>query len=628
MEEVKPKFSDLRELAEGKAKEEGDRVYIAYYDREITFRDFDKVTSKLANGLKKLGVKKGDIIYILQNNSIDFMICVFGITKLGAIASPLNSWLKAEEIKYQLNDSKGEYIIVESEFIPMLESIKPELRYLRTIIEIGDKAKEVSFNRLIDESSEELEPVDINKDDLAFLFYTGGTTGIPKGVMLTHWNVLFSCESIRATLEREDEVKEEVCVLIFLPLFHVNAMMSLIISLYRGVKVALLKKFSVREFGPTVEKHKCTFFSGVPRVYKILLQAKDVVKKYDLSSLEYGIVGAAPMPPETIREFEKEFGIEVLEGYGLTEGTVASTLHRRGERKIGSIGPALPGQEIKIVDDKSRELPPGQVGHIIVKGENVMVGYLGKEDETCKTIKDGWLWTGDIGYKDEEGYFYIVDRSKDMIIKGGENIYPKEIEDVISQHPKVHDAAVVGVPDEMYGEEVKAFIVPKIGEKITKEEIQELCKNKLADLKVPKYVEFVAGLPATAVGKTLKRLLREGKGIISLEEVERGEELNLDVIFQMIPARFNPQKAGDWKAKIQYEIYGKSGGAWTLVVESGKMEVKKGPVPDPTCKIKMYDQVFKKLVTREIDPITAMNTGLMQMEGNESDVAMLGEVLG
>ena len=624
------KYQNLREMVEARARESRDEVYIAFYGREITFGAFDEDANRFANGLKRLGVGKGDIVYVYMNNCPEFLVAAVGAAKMGAIAAPINNWLKAEEIKFQLNDSKGKAMALESSYRPVVDSIKAECPHLDHIIELGDSPAEGnhSWAEMLEASPAALDPAEIGRDDIAFIFYTAGTTGTPKGAQLTHWNVAFEIAGIREAMEEADEEDKGHVALIFLPFFHVNAMMSMMASIYRGLKTAVLKKFSVREFGPAVAEHGCSFFSAVPKIYKILLEARDVVRAHDLSSLKYGVCGAAPMPVETIRRFEEVYGVEILEGYGLTEGTVASTLHRRGGmKKIGSIGPALPGQDVRIFDEENNELPSGEVGEIVVRGDNVMVGYLERPEENARTLRGGWLHTGDRGYVDEDGFFFIVDREKDMIIKGGENIYPKEIENVLSSHPAVHDVAVIGVPDEMSGEEVKAFVVPHIGVKVTEEEIIDFCKERMADFKVPKFVDFVIGLPASAIGKVLKRKLREGDGITRLADIDSGEKLDLNVIFQMMPHRINSEKAGAWSASIRYELFGPSGGSWTMIIEEGSGRVEAESTVEPTAVVKMYDQTFMNLVTKQIDAVTAMNSGLMQISGNEADVAMLGEVM-
>ncbi|MFO8057196.1 MAG: long-chain-fatty-acid--CoA ligase, partial [bacterium] len=622
---------NLREMLEQRVAETPDWVYLAFYGEHITYKEFDERVNRLANALIKLGVKKGQVVYVYLNNRPEHLVACFACLKIGAVAGPVNVQLRPEELLYQVNDSQGVAIITESALINVVAAVRDRFEHVKNVIEIGDEVSEgnLKYEDLVKEESAELEPVDISEDDLSFIFYTSGTTGKPKGALLTHGNVVHTMRGLRNALTAEGEDDESIqrVALIFLPLFHVNAMMSLISAVNRGLKVALLKKFSVKEFGPTVEAERPEFFSAVPKVYKILLEAKDTVKQHDLSSLRFGICGAAPMPVETINQFEKEFGIEILEGYGLTEATVASTLHRRGgKKKVGSIGQALEGQEVAIMDPEGNLLGPGEVGEIVIRGPSVMQQYYGKDEETKETLKDGWLHTGDMGKMDEDGFFFVVDREKDMIIKGGENIYPKEIEDVISQIPNVHDVAVIGVPDEMSGEDVKAFVVPKIGTELSEDEILEHCENNLAEFKVPKEVEFVLGIPASAIGKALKRKLRDGEGIFRMDE--KVDEVPLDFVWKAMAGRFNPEKAGNWKAKVAYEIYGKTSGAATFVIDNGLIEIKQGKEPDATAVVKMTDVALKKLIEGKIDAMTGINMGMIQVEGSEADVAMFGESMG
>ncbi len=622
---------NIREMIEDRARTDKDKVFIAYYGQELTFGEFDEQSNRFANALSSLGIKTGDVVYVHLINRPEHMVASLGAIKTGAITGPINVQLKADELVYQMNDSKGKILVTEAGFLPMIREIRPQLTHLEKVIVLGEVSGDdcLSFSDLLEKNSPEPSTVEIEPEDLSFIFYTSGTTGKPKGALLNHRNVLILMAGIKLALARpEDETGSPSPALIFLPMFHVNAMMSLISALNRGMKTALLKKFSVREFGPSVEEHRPEFFSAVPKIYKILIEAQDTVKQNDLSSLKFAACGAAPMPVETIKEFEEVFGIEILEGYGLTEATVASTLHRLGEKKkIGSIGPAMPGQEVAIMDPEGKLLSPNETGEIVIRGPSVMVGYYGKEEATASTLKGGWLHTGDIGYVDDEGFFFIVDREKDMIIKGGENIYPKEIEDVISRHPRVHDVAVIGIPDKISGEEVKAFIVPRIGSEVAKEEIMDICSTELADYKVPKEIEFILGIPVSAVGKTLKRKLRDGEGIFRMEQL--ADTLDLNVIFQMMAARFNPKKAGKWNAIIRYEIFGTTEGMHTLKITDGTLEVIPGTTPEPpTAIVRMADQVFKMVLEGKIDGITAINSGMMQIEGSEADVAMFGESMG
>jgi len=280
--------------------------------------------------------------------------------------------------------------------------------------------------------------------------------------------------------------------------------------IYRGIAATLRKGFSAMEFGEVVEQYRPSFFSAVPAVYNILLQMKDDFAGHDLSSLEYGICGAAPMPVALFEAFEEAFDITVIEGYGLTEGTVASTMNpREGVRKVGSIGKALPGQEVRVMDDDGSLLGPGEVGEIVIRGDNVMLGYLRKPLETAESLGDGWLHTGDVGTVDEDGYFFIVDRKKDLIIRGGENVYPVEVDAVLFEHDAVLEAAVIGVPDEVMGEEVKAFLVACPGKEIDVDDVRAFCEERLARYKVPRYYEVIDALPKNVIGKTLRKELRE-----------------------------------------------------------------------------------------------------------------------
>jgi len=625
--------SNLREMLESRAARTPDWAYIAYYGKYLTFKQFDEQVSRLANALLRLGVTKGDVVYVHLVNRPEQVIACFAALKIGAIAGPVNFQLTSDELLYQVNDSRGVVLITESALAGVPASVRDKFAKVKHVIEVGDEVREGSlrYADLVEKQSPEVAPIDILPDDLAFIFYTSGTTGKPKGALLTHGNVAETVEALAKAIRGEEAGKAEDEVqnsaLIFLPLFHVNAQMSLVGALNRGSKVALLRKFSVREFGPVVEQEKPEFFSAVPKVYKILLEARDTVLKHDLSSLKFAVCGAAPMPVGTIREFERVYGIEILEGYGLTEATVASTMHRRGGvKKIGSIGQALENQEVAIMSPEGRLLGEGEEGEIVIRGVSVMRGYFGKEEETKKTLRDGWLHTGDIGKMDRDGFFYIVDREKDLIIRGGENIYPKEIENVISQVGGVHDVAVVGVPDELSGEEVKAFVVPRIGHHVEVKTIIEHCKKSLADYKVPREVELVLGIPTSAIGKSLKRLLRQGEGIFRMDE--KVDPIPLDFVWKAMAGRFNPNKAGSWKAKVTYEIFGNTSGAATFVIENGKIEIKEGRDPEATAVVKMTDIALHKLIGAKIDALTAMNSGMIQVDGSEADVAMFGEVMG
>jgi acyl-CoA synthetase (AMP-forming)/AMP-acid ligase II len=364
----------------------------------------------------------------------------------------------------------------------------------------------VSFESLLDDAVD-AQAAQVGDNEPRFIFYTSGTTGEPKGVLLSHKNVVADIEGFQDLLG----LPEFCRIMVFLPLFHVNAMLTSYSSLFKGHAIVLRKKFSAQEFWPAVEKYKVNFFSAVPAVYHILL--KDPGRaSYDTSSLMFGICGAAPMPVETFNEFERVFKIPIIEGYGLTEVTCVSTVNPRvGVRKVGSIGLPINGQEIKIVDEDNRELPTGQPGEIVIRGDAVMLGYYNRPKETAATIDAaGFLHTGDVGYRDADGYIFIVDRIKEMVIRGGENIYPKEIDNALAFHPTVSEAACVGVPDKDLGEEVKAFVILKEGQSATADELRAFLAQRLADFKIPRYFEFLdRDFPRNPVGKILKKVLKK-----------------------------------------------------------------------------------------------------------------------
>jgi long-chain acyl-CoA synthetase len=344
------------------------------------------------------------------------------------------------------------------------------------------------------------------EDSVVAIVYTSGTTGKPKGVMLTNSNYCHNSADAAAALQMGRE-ERAMCIL---PLFHVNGQVATILApLQAGASLILTEGFSPKTFFANLSRYRATLFSGVPTIYSILLHLPDRAN-YDLSSLRLCICGAAPMPVELFQRFETAFNTIIIEGYGLSEGTCVSTLNPvNGERKIGAIGLALSQQEVKIFDEQDHELPPGQIGEIVVRGPNVMLGYYKNETASAETLRNGWLHTGDLGKKDEQGYFYIVGRKKEMIIRGGENIYPKEIEELLYQHPAIKEAAVIGMPDPIWGEEVAAAIILKDSAQASGDDIIGYCREHLADYKCPRSVFFRNEFPKTATGKIQKTKLVE-----------------------------------------------------------------------------------------------------------------------
>ncbi len=503
---------NLRELVKTQAEKYKDKPFLYWDDITVSYAQLDELTNKVANFLYDLGIRKGDKVSVYLPNMPQFVYLYLGIPKIGAITGPVNALFKPREVKFVVGHSEAKAIVTIPQFLEIINQIKGELPNLKHIIVIGEPVEgTLNFNELMEKTSSDAPPeVEIDeKEDPAAILYTSGTTGFPKGVLQTHYNIRRNAEMIKDFMD----AKEHYRFMLILPLFHVNAQIVTIMGpLTIGASCILTRGFSAKTHWETVAKYKASTFSCVPTVLSVLLKMPH--ENLDLSSLEFVICGAAPLPVEVFKAFEEKFDCKVIEGYGLTEGTCASSVNplpteTEDRRKIGSIGLALPGNEMKIVDSQGNDLPPNTKGEIVIRGDNIMKEYFKNPEANAETLKGDWLYTGDIGHMDEDGFFYITDRKKDMIIRGGENIYPREIEEVLYSHPAVSLGTVIGVRDEIYGELPKAFIVLKEGQSATEEEIIEYCKKHLADFKVPKYVEFRDSLPQTPTGKIMKQPLRE-----------------------------------------------------------------------------------------------------------------------
>ncbi len=590
----------------------GSAPYLRFYEETLTFADFGRRVDILANKLATLGFQRGDFIHVLVQNSPETLISYFAIQKIGAVAGPINGWWKGPEIEYLLNDSQGVGLIIEDQYVPILKEIRDRCPHLKTVIEVGKDPQpgHIPFASLLEDPDATPVTCPCEANDTAYIFYTSGTTGNPKGVLLSHRNVIADVEGVTEALHLE----AGQTVLCFLPLFHVNAMLTCTFSLGAGITVVLRRAFSASEFWEVVDRYKVNFWSAVPAVYQILLSDPSR-QKYDLSSLKFGICGAAPLTQETFTKFQETFNIPIVEGYGLTEATCVSTLNPRdGVRKVGSIGLALPGQQVLIVDEEGRELPPGQAGEIVISGDVVMKGYFNRPEETAATIVNGFLHTGDVGYKDEDGYIFIVDRIKDMIIRGGENIYPKEIDNLLATHPKIQEAATVGVPDPTMGEEVKVF-VKALDDSLTEEEVIEYCKQHLAKFKVPKYVEILEDdFPRSPIGKVLKKELRKW-GLTPRPKKAKGPEVTVSDIFGTMEARVNPEGVQGITANYGYIITGSGGGEWTVCVADGKVKVLEGlHNPNVTTTVSAKDWI--DLTLGKLDGMTAFTSGRLKVEGD------------
>ncbi|RWR05176.1 long-chain-fatty-acid--CoA ligase [Siminovitchia fortis] len=518
------------------AKKYPDKTAIHFMGKELTYRELYESSLKLANYLRSLDIRKGDRVAIMLPNSPQAVISYYGILYAGAIVVQTNPLYTERELEYQMKDSGAKAIVGLDLLYPrimkvmgntdlehvIVTAVKDYLPFPKNVIypfiqkrdsgivvKVKHEGNQHLFKEIMNGASPDEVPIEFDFDnDLALLQYTGGTTGNPKGVMLTHKNLIANATACDAWLYKMKKREEKILGL--LPLFHVYGMTTvLILGVMQGYKIILLPKFDAKNTLKTIHKQKPTLFPGAPTIYIGLLNHPDF-KKYDLSSIESCISGSAPLPVEVQEKFEKATGGKLVEGYGLTETspvTHANFLWDR-ERVKGSIGIPWPDTDAMIVSLENGEpLPPGEVGEIAVKGPQVMKGYWNMPEETEKTMKDGWLLTGDLGYMDEKGYFYVVDRKKDMIIAGGFNIYPREIEEVLYEHPSVQEVVVAGVPDAYRGETVKAYVVLKEGASVTEQQLDEFARKHLAAFKVPRIYEFRDELPKTAVGKVLRRNL-------------------------------------------------------------------------------------------------------------------------
>ena len=476
--------------------------------RRFTFAEFDRAVNRATLLLKSHGIAKGDAVSLLMPNSAEYVIAYFACWKLGAIAGPINSLLKAHEIEFVISDSEAKALLVHSDFLPAIESIRKGLPTLQAVIEFDNEAtatKDFKDDFSIS-SSTDLSVSDINLDSEAIIIYTSGTTGKPKGCLLTHGNLIANARQISQWLGFTEDDR----LLSVMPLFHMNAVsVTTMAALYAGGSTVVSPKFSASRFWQIISDFQVTSFGSVATMLSMLLSTypEGVPKDLKTDQLRFAMCGSAPVPAEVLKRFEETFNCLVIEGYGLSESTCRSTFNPPDERRrAGSCGLAI-GNEMKVVNEEDREVANGELGEIVLRGENILKGYYKNEDATASAFRNGWFHTGDIGYRDSDGFFYIVDRKSDMIIRGGENIYPREIDEVLYQHPAIASAATIGVPDSLYGEEVAAFIVLKDGILLSADEIISYCQERLADYKCPKTVRFVGEIPKGPTGKLLKREL-------------------------------------------------------------------------------------------------------------------------
>jgi long-chain acyl-CoA synthetase len=509
-------FDSVAEMFTARAGEIPHKPFVLYYDQVITYAQVNRRSNRVAGYLREMGVKKGDVVSVMVLNAPEVYYTMFGVQKLGAVAGAVNYMLKGPEIAHVLDDSKPKVAFVGSEFMRdfaagyRMASHRPAVVEVYTGLDHGENIAGLKLADILDSYPAEEALVPLAPDDPYLLLYSSGTTGKPKGILLTNRGQLSICKNMAAM----GGFNKDDIMMIVLPMFHTNPLCIWTYPMaYLGATLCIRKTFSPQDFWPSILKYGVTIIMGVPTMYNYVCNIADPAS-IDRSRLKlrYAFCGAAPLPIELIGAFKEKFGVQVIEGYGLTEATGVSTSSFGIPLKWGSIGIPYPEQQVEIMDDHNKVLPVGEKGEICIKGDAVMRGYLNNPEATAETIKDGWLHTGDMGYVDEEGYFFVAGRKKEMINRGGENIYPREIESVLEGHPAVDQVAVVGIPDQSLGERVKACIILREQGSLTAEEVRAFLADRLAKYKIPEVVEFMTAFPLNPTGKVLKGELKKIRG--------------------------------------------------------------------------------------------------------------------
>lgn len=507
-------FESVAQMLTVRSNETPDALHVCYYDQRLTYKDTNDRANKVANFLKAKGVKKGDVVSVMVLNAPEIYYAMWGAQKLGAIALAMNCSLKGKEIAYGLNDARPKVSFVGSEFMAEfakgidLADIKPFVVEIETEAKHDIKTAQARFSDIMNGYPDTESLIEQNLDDPFLLLYSSGTTGEPKGILLSNRAQLFQCKNFN----QHGYIKGDDVMLLILPMFHTNPLCVFTYPFsYAGQTLCIRKKFSPNDFWPTVMQYGITVVMGVPTMFDYIINKVDpnLVDPCKLR-LRYAFTGGAPLSLATRHAFKKLYNIDFLVGYGLTEGCGGNTTEPAlGHYKEGSCGMVHPGEEMEIMDEDNNILPNNLDGEICIKGDCVMMGYLNKPGQYAEAMRGGYLHTGDIGYFDDEGYLFVTDRKGDMIVRGGENIYPRQIEIALEEHPLISEVAVIGIPDVCLGQRVKAYIVLKEKGSVTAEGIREWLLERMAKYRAPEFYEFVDELPRTPSGKVQKFRLRE-----------------------------------------------------------------------------------------------------------------------
>ena len=493
-----------------------DKVAAVCGDVRLTFQELDERVNRLSNALARLGLTRTDRAAILSFNCHRFLELYYGVAQLGAVVVPINFRLQAPEVKYIVNHSGSRILALDPALVSLIEPIRGELQSIEHFILISDEDREgyLNYERLLSNEDSKYHGPEISDDELLGLFYTSGTTAEPKGVMLSHKNML---SNIKHSEGVYNYLPEDI-YLHAAPMFHLADGAAVFSHTSRGATQAFIPRFDPKQVLETVARERVSLLLLVPTMLNFVLQQPDL-ESYDLASLRHLTYGASPIAPDLLKRAMKVLNCEFGQGYGLTEASPLLTVLKhedhlvtddKSAKRLTSCGKPVDGVDVRVINEECSDVRPGEVGEIIARGANIMVGYWKRPDETEDTVRDGWLHTGDLATVDEDGYIYLVDRKKDMIVTGGENVYSTEVEAVLYEHPSIKEAAVIPIPDRDWGEAVHACIAVRDGKQVTAEELEEFCRERLANYKVPRSIEFIEGeLPKGGTGKILKKQLKE-----------------------------------------------------------------------------------------------------------------------